>query len=400
MNLSKYVLPFEAGGRTYVYNTVNKKLLLATDTAGCERFNFLAGSERKCLLGALFKPRQELQLQFIPTWACNLRCPFCYVGHQLKSPRETEYWVPDAIQVREFVTRYISKYRPKSISVSFLGGEPTLNPEGCLSLMDAVSSVDHPNVRFNMSTNLSVKLTDTHLELLRRLTRFQVSIDGDEEYHNLRRASVGGSSRNVFADVIENLKVIEDRGLIGKVTVQSAMTEEMFEDDDRIRDFYVFLRYAGVRQENIHFCLATFTERYSDAALAQGAYCSGKLFNHPCCVFRFMSYFAIDKDGVHANYFQRSGSRLGSLGDDLETIYRAYVSYMWRTMPILNDRECVDCPGVGNCWGYCYGSNYMRKAPSTKCNRELLIRNITDRLRESELGRLGSASCQSSELSG
>ena len=89
-------------------------------------------------------PGNRVELQLLTTLRCNLKCSYCSlgVGEVLGSQRKVTYSL-DALDA--FIATHLYGHE---IYVTFYGGEPTLN----LDLMMAVMQ-RHPGFRYQLQTN-------------------------------------------------------------------------------------------------------------------------------------------------------------------------------------------------------------------------------------------------------
>ncbi len=173
----------------------------------------------------------RVELQLLTTLKCNLRCSYCSlgVGEVLGSQRHAAY---SAEQLETFVRTHLGD---KEVYITLYGGEPTLNTEFALELMERF-----PSQRFNLQTNgtLLHRVPET---LLRRLSNIMVSVDGGEDVTD------GFRGKGVYRKVVENVAAIRPRTfgtLTARVTWWSG--ETTFEDlDELARAFdYVYFQFA------------------------------------------------------------------------------------------------------------------------------------------------------------
>ena len=139
----------------------------------------------------------RVELQLLTTLKCNLKCSYCSlgVGDVLGSQLEVTY---DIEQLSAFVDTHLSG---KEVYVTFYGGEPTLNKELMLQVMQRFG-----HFRFQLQTNATLisKLPDATLA---RLSNVLASIDGGEA------TTDGYRGRGIYRQVMKNLR--EVRGKVG-----------------------------------------------------------------------------------------------------------------------------------------------------------------------------------------
>ena len=155
-----------------------------------------------------------------------MRCPFCFVLHQLKKPIIDQSSAKiNCDNLLTFTNNYFESYNPKKIGVSFIGGEPLLNMENCENCDDVFSNVankfDVPYINF-ITTNLSMSIGQKEIDFLSKMSQINVSIDGDEQSHNSQRKYVD-SKDNSYRIVLRNLKTLVDTGLSSKISINATI---------------------------------------------------------------------------------------------------------------------------------------------------------------------------------
>lgn len=116
---------------------------------------------------------------------CMCKCPHCYVGEH----KSTSLSLIDFIQIiDEFILN-------GATSINYSGGEPTLNPE----FSQIIKYGKTQGLYQTLFTNGCIK-DDLFISIYDNIDAIQVSIDGDENYHNKFRGKL-----NLYATVIDSL---------------------------------------------------------------------------------------------------------------------------------------------------------------------------------------------------
>ena len=183
------------------------------------------------LLPAIQGNRVELQL--LTTLRCNLQCSYCSlgVGEVLGSQRDVTYSLD---QLDNFIATHLAGHE---IYVTFYGGEPTLNLELMMAVMQR-----HPTFRFQLQTNGTL-LGDLPDWVLARLSNILVSIDGGE------RVTDGYRGRGIYRQVLKNIGAIRGRvggTLTARVTWSDADTS--FEELDQLTQHFDYVYFQFVAQ--------------------------------------------------------------------------------------------------------------------------------------------------------
>ncbi len=212
-------------------------------------------------LPAILGNRVELQL--LTTLRCNLKCSYCSlgVGEVLGSQRKVSYSL-DALDA--FIATHLSGHE---IYVTFYGGEPTLN----LDLMMAVMQ-RHPGFRFQLQTNgtLLDRLPDW---VLARLSNILVSIDGGE------KVTDGYRGRGIYRRVLKNLDAVRARvggTLTARVTWSDADTS--FDELDRLTQHFDYVYFQFVAQDGAYAPEAVAKKREVMAQMVQKFFAGEMLY--------------------------------------------------------------------------------------------------------------------------
>ena len=171
-----------------------------------------------------------------PTYSCNFRCKYCYLGNETKvqSKMFDLAFVRNAIeQIREYVINNKSK---KKVTFIWHGGEPLLwgveNFRRVFEFMeDGLSGIDYTN---SIQTNLSL-LTEEYVDLfLKYNVHVGFSIDGFKELNDSQRVFADGSG--TYDVIMEKLTMARNKGLsVGCIIVGTKNSI------GRVKDLYQFV---------------------------------------------------------------------------------------------------------------------------------------------------------------
>ena len=154
-----------------------------------------------------------------PTYACNMRCPYCYEqGHNGIKGKMGKDVVEATMQ---FVKDRYAERPFKRMSVQWYGGDPSLAFDVVESLSALlVAWCDEVGVEYEamMLSNCNVIDEDAVKLLVRsRVGRVYMTIDGFEETHNARRVSATGL--NSFERSIEAARLFAKYGITAQATM-------------------------------------------------------------------------------------------------------------------------------------------------------------------------------------
>jgi uncharacterized protein len=170
------------------------------------------GAERHLRDSGLFSPAPDLSysLTVLTSTDCNLGCGYCFqnTGQDLtggsRPPRIAHARLTSQAitSILEFAGRQMRAAELDSLRVLLFGGEPLLNPRGCLELLDraagyGLSSAWMISNATLLTSSLARQLSD------RGLRSVQVTFDGDRDDHDQIR--VRRSHGGTFDSIVKNL---------------------------------------------------------------------------------------------------------------------------------------------------------------------------------------------------
>ena len=376
---SSFVFETQFKGQKSFYDLVSRTVLPITASEDELSYcNMLEGQESNSLETRLFRSPKHVGFRIIPTWQCNLRCPHCYVMHDLKGPAAEvglEFPVDDFVG---FVERLHDRYKFTHMTLAFLGGESFLKPETCSTVIDKIDALVLERgikIRKIVTSNLCYNIGEQEEAYLKKLDHITVSVDGPEHVHNAQRKSA--TVKNPYRQTISNLHKIMSY-MNGKVSVQGAIG---FEDatPQNIADFIYVITSLGIPREKIQLGYKASTKRYtSDRDNETEFLKTHEFFTTPCCAWRFMSNFIVGPNGmVSGDFHDTKQSSLGYVHDPVKTIEQAFKDNIYKNMAVLNDETCKKCPALGVCWGRCVNTRpATENKPSLYCDQKGLIEKV------------------------
>ncbi|HSW61750.1 MAG TPA: SPASM domain-containing protein [Dissulfurispiraceae bacterium] len=145
----------------------------------------------------------ELNLVLLPSYACNMRCPYCFEAGMNRSTDRIE--VTEISLMRNQVNELIYRYQPKVVTFTMMGGEPLAEPNkewfrvffrGCPQM-----PVSHDIMCITNGLD-TASLVDAVEEF--NISSAQVTLDGVERIHNRRRVPISHGV-NSFQAVVESV---------------------------------------------------------------------------------------------------------------------------------------------------------------------------------------------------
>lgn len=244
MKLSKYNYLFEHKGSHYLYNILSTAIVKLDDVSfnRIKVGNILSFSSDEIELLSknhmvvddginefeeylyyydsvrLGRSAKTLSLTFIPTYNCNLACPYCIQGGVKPVYKIKEKQIDLIIK---FAERQIKSHDTKVIYCLLFGGEPMMaKVELCYfaEQMKMLAQKNNCEIHYSMTSNFTL-LDDSMIDLIRKYNMtVQVSIDGTKTDHDNRRISHRGEG--TYDIIMSNLRRMNEEGLKDRLNVR------------------------------------------------------------------------------------------------------------------------------------------------------------------------------------
>ncbi len=130
----------------------------------------------------------EMYITIAPTMACNFKCVYCFEGNRTQN-------ISMSKEVMDGIIEFIKKRDCKVVNLSWFGGEPLCAFDKIMYLSEKIKELKIPVLNQEMITNGSL-LDENKIEFLinNNITRLQITLDGDEKMHNLKRPMKNGGN--------------------------------------------------------------------------------------------------------------------------------------------------------------------------------------------------------------
>lgn len=219
-----------------------------------------------------FERADSLELTLIPSYNCNLACPYCVQGHSKSSKKMS---VHEAEAVIRFIKNKIlgSEVQIKRMGISLYGGEPMLSKKELQYLCSEINKLAKKHdikMFYSMVSNLTLLDEDMINMIKENQISVQVSIDGVKPEHDKRRIYKNG--KGTFDVILNNLKKLCNAGLKHLITIRLntdknniSNAEETFNNVKEYSDdiYFSFLReYADFNTNYRNDCVSI--EDYSN----------------------------------------------------------------------------------------------------------------------------------------
>lgn len=153
------------------------------------------------------REKDEIQIFFVTNYSCNFACSYCYQDQYNNSGQKLSNEVIDA-----FFSYLKKEFSHRKKYITIFGGEPLLNSQGQKELITRIlerSSESDPDVSF-VTNGFSL---EEYADILSKgkIREIQVTLDGTEQVHNLRRFLKGGGG--TFTKIVRGIDLCLASGI-------------------------------------------------------------------------------------------------------------------------------------------------------------------------------------------
>ncbi len=346
----------------------------------------------------------SLTTTILLTWACNLRCIYCFQDHDITAESMS---IRMAMRYISFLKNTAISNRTKNMNITLFGGEPLLNMKAGFFILEEMTKFCADNdILFHCGivTNGTL-LTE---EVLSKLVSyscnyFQITLDGVKEIHDTRRIDKNG--RGSFDATMKALKLLNPIPGIRKIIRINV-------DKTNLASTYQLLDYIGKNGLKLTKCTVDFgIVKSNSAACADYAgnclspdeignvlydlwkYAEQQGFRYNikprqhylyCGLYRENNYTITPNCEVY-KCWEQAGQKehcMGIIDEFGRFVEQTPAFYHWMNTDPLQSHECKNCAYLPACGGGCgvAKTSDFNKTPSNNCcgdkgkiDKELLI---------------------------
>ena len=357
--------PIELDSDDRFHNILQEKNILARKGEDHRRL-----IERQYKRDTLCFDNSHMDLSICPTLGCNFRCPYCFEHTQ----KDVVFMSSETVnKLISFIQSFKSL---KSISITWYGGEPTIN-----RAFDVVREITHRIKSLDLDFKEGGLITNAYLlgkdkiDQLNELNinNVQITIDGPQETHDKRRILASG--RPTFMRIMENVDSLMNSSYTGSCNIRVNLDQTNLASFFSIRK-YLLERFEGKRltvyaghvdtttdntkDSNCDLCAQEWTnftvKQFRELSMpsGEGVYPLGAVFN--ICSANTRNSFVVGPEGELYKCWEDVGQNnmvVGNVSDDTPVTNNELVSlYSIGTDPFL-DQECKECSVFPICSGGC-----------------------------------------------
>lgn len=214
----------------------------------------------------------EVQLFFVPHYACNFACSYCY-QHPYENPTEKS-----SLEVFDAFLNYLTEnFAHRRKYITLFGGEPLLTSQLHIKQVSYfLSKCTAQNIDVCIVTN-GYSLTH-YLPILQKsaIREIQVTLDGTEDVHNTRRFLHNG--QDTFSEIVKGIDVclqnnipINLRMVIDKENIENLPDIARFAIDKGWTSHALFKTQIG-RNYELHQCQSSPDKLFTRVSLYEHLY--------------------------------------------------------------------------------------------------------------------------------
>lgn len=174
----------------------------------------------------------EAQIFFVPWYACNFNCSYCYQESYTNEPKSLDRGVVDA-----FFTYITETLEREKKYITLFGGEPLLGSPAAMESIEYIL-VKAKSLDIDVAIVTNGYLVTEYIEILKRgrIREVQITLDGTREIHDNRRRLkndeptfdmiVAGVDACLDAGLPVNLRVVVDKKNFGNLEDLAALAIE------------------------------------------------------------------------------------------------------------------------------------------------------------------------------
>jgi uncharacterized protein len=353
------------------------------------------------------RENDEIQIFYVPSYACNFNCSYCYQDGYMQNGRENEPEITGAF------FRYIREhFQNRRKYVTLFGGEPLLNGISHRKSVECfLAGCADNNLDLAIVTN--GYYLESYIPLLSSpgIREIQVTLDGPEVVHNQRRPLRNGDG--TFSSIVKGIDAALAAGL--PVNLRAVLDRDNINSLPELARFAIgrgwtsspdFKTQLG-RNYELHYCQSQQTRLYSRIDLYKDLY--NLILDHPEILEFHKPAYSVSKflfengelpeplfdscPGCKTEWaFDFTGkiysctATVGKPGEELGTFYpnvelASEMIEKWQQRDVLTIKACASCSLRLACGGGCASVAYNREkelhAPDCRPVKELLELGIS-----------------------
>jgi len=326
------------------------------------------------------KSSKSLAVNFIPSYNCNLACPYCMQG--LNKPNN-QIEIKDIDKILSFTSKTVDYSLSADVAITKIyahlyGGEPMLQKQALQYFCDGLKSIAEKykcEAIYSMTSNMTI-LDDDMIKLIQKYNiHVQISVDGTKDQHDKRRIFPNGGG--TYDTILKNLKKLQEAGLKDCVVLRLNIDKDNLANAEKIYNevheyssdvYFGFLdTFKGYNDHFSSQCVSNeiypeiVTKTFNDIYQKYGqpaATSFGKM--SPCSINSENKYFIDPFLNVYKceMLLNQTNNKIGFIDNDGQLVKTSgFYRQMNRTPQLFS--ECMTCKLLPLCAGGCAGKAFF-----------------------------------------
>lgn len=316
---------------------------------------------------------QSMILTIAPTLACNFGCDYCFQGLDKAKDSMSK-------EVQDAIVALVKRAAPsiKHLHVAWYGGEPLVRMKIIESLSDRfIALCDMEGIKYDamIVTNGYQLTADVARSLYtRRVKTIQITLDGPEQHHDLRRVLLSG--KGTYRTILDNVKSYLDEVPIA-TSVRVNIDERNRDDIHQLLDDMHEEGLSGRKHLKMYFApveaITLGCHSIADVTMGKSRY--GKLeaelyrhgydlgltslpyppkFKGVCAAIRPKGFVITPTGDVHKCWDTVSfpEQKVGTIFD-IDAMVQDEKVLKWLRWTPFDNKTCRNCKILPNCAGSC-----------------------------------------------
>ncbi len=322
----------------------------------------------KFLYNKSFFDSDALNIILVPTFGCNLNCPYCFESSSRSTNQDENYYEI----IYKFAKTYFINF--KYVNISLFGGEPLLEFQKLDKLLDYVLDLSK-QYGFTLGTSITTNGTLINDYIMEKLFIYncktlQITLDGSKDSHDSTRCYKDGTgSFDEIIEVINNIiynYIIEDRiKFILRINLNNNSVEDIKNSlnlinyelrekiDLVIRPIYNTDMYTKNNKNDFNEI-----KEFYDVAVSLGyKIMKNNYYFRSCEACGDENFFYLTPDlkvwkCINNMHFEGANiGRINSLGEYIIDIDK--ISNWYKAADCFSDSNCKNCKLLPDCLGGC-----------------------------------------------
>lgn len=341
-------------------NTLESKNVLIDST---EKYSYY--NKMKIRNNTLNYNNETIILAIVPNLGCNFSCPYCFEGDK-KAKSISEKVINNLISFLN------SHTRAKNLAITWYGGEPLLSFNKIEELFNRILTETKLNIISHSIVTNGYLITPQVIDFFNKskLNEIQITLDGNENNHNLTRF-IKGSHKPTFDVIVKNIGSVLEKMPNTDVHVRINISKN---NQDDFIEMYNYLNerfqskrltvYPGIIKEKTcdgrKLCSHCFTNsnlfQFYEGLWSKG--CNIKFFNNDPkmgCVMNYLDSYIIGPSGEFYKCWEdvnNSSKIIGYINEENISNQALFGQYMNDSNKFENEK-CRNCKCFPICGGGC-----------------------------------------------